>query len=454
MKISLVFTTRLAVKLRVLVTFGLFGASCHATTLSLDEAQQLALQRDPWQQMSRLQEQALVADSSAAATLPDPVLSLGLANLPSDGWQFNQEAMTQLKLGISQQFARGDSLELNRRQLLNQAASHPLLRQDRQAKLKVMVAKQWLDAFTAQQRMQIVATSRPFFVQLSDIAQASYAAAQGRTRQQDIIQAQVELARLDDRLNALVSERDSKLANLIEWLLPSDTQKPTTFSVSTSWPTIALPSASVQHLLQQQDQALLAQVLQQHPAMLAVQQQIFAQLDGVELARQKYQAQWGVNASYAYRDDAPNGNSRADFFSIGLSVDLPLFTSNRQDKNLESARFRAEAAKTEQQLLLRNLMAQAINNWQSAEHTTARIAQYEQFILPQMAEQAESTLNAYTADAGDFGDVMRAKIAQLNTQLELIQLHNQLAQYQVQLQYYFAPTQHTTAQINLSGENQ
>ena len=420
-------------------------ASSSAAAISLPEAQQLAIQYDPWQQTSSLQERALVADSSAAATLSDPVLSVGLANLPTDGFQFNQEGMTQLKVGLSQQFARGDSLEIKRRQILNLAARHPLLRAERQEKLKVMVGKLWLDAFSTQQRMQVIAASRPLFVQLSDIVEASYGSAQGRTRQQDVIQAQVELARLDDRLSALATERDSKLASLAEWLYEHDNYGKD-LTLSDSWPKIEVPDAKILHLLQQQNKSQLAQILALHPSMLAAEQQIKSQLNGVELAQQKYQAQWGVNTSYAYRADDVNGNSRADFFSVGFSLDLPLFTNNRQDKEVESATLQAEAAKTEQQLLLRNLLAQALNNWQAAQHTQKRIQQFEQVILPQLSEQADATLNAYTSDNGDFGDVMRSRIAQLNTELELIKLQNELAQYQVQLLYYFKPTNFSVKQ--------
>ena len=424
--------------------------------LSMQEAQQLAVQYDPWQQASNLQEQALRADSSVAATMSDPVLSVGLANLPTDGFQFNQEGMTQLKVGLSQQFARGDSLEIKRRQFLNLAARHPQLRADRQEKLKVTVAKLWLDAFTAQQRMHIVEASRPLFVQLSDIVEASYGSAQGRTRQQDVIQAQVEIARLDDRLSALATEHDSKLASLAEWLYDNDNYAED-LTLSDTWPQIEQPDAKILHLLQQQNKSQLAQILGLHPSMLAAEQQIKSQLNGVELAQQKYKPQWGVNASYAYRADDVNGNSRADFFSVGFSLDLPLFANERQDKEVESASLQAEAAKTEQQLLLRNLLAQALNNWQAAQHTQQRIQQFEQVILPQLAEQADATLNAYTSDNGDFGDVMRSRIAQLNTELDLIKLQNELAQYQVQLLYYFKPTNFSVKQgysvpVNQAGD--
>ena len=65
------------------------------------------------------------------------------------------------------------------------------------------------------------------------------------------------------------------------------------------------------------------------------------------MAKQKYKPEWGVNASYGYRDDDPMGNSRADLFSVGVTFDLPLFTDNRQDKEVKSAISKTEAIKTE-----------------------------------------------------------------------------------------------------------
>jgi hypothetical protein len=43
-----------------------------------------------------------VAAGRAAEALPDPVLRLGAANLPTDSFAFNQEAMTQFQVGLSQ----------------------------------------------------------------------------------------------------------------------------------------------------------------------------------------------------------------------------------------------------------------------------------------------------------------------------------------------------------------
>jgi hypothetical protein len=54
----------------------------------------------------------------------------------------------------------------------------------------------------------LIERDRVLFEQLVDIVKASYSSAQGNTRQQDVIRAQLELARLDDSLPMDNSQRD------------------------------------------------------------------------------------------------------------------------------------------------------------------------------------------------------------------------------------------------------
>jgi hypothetical protein len=49
---------------------------------------------------------------------------------------------------------------------------------------------------------------------------------------------------------------------------------------------------------------------------------------------------------------------------------------------------------------------------------TRRLALYENRILKQSKGQADAALRAYQSDAGDFADVMRSYIDDLNTRLE------------------------------------
>jgi outer membrane protein TolC len=186
--------------------------------MTMQDAVKIAIQQDPWLTGNQLQEQALRVASEGANNLPDPMLSMGLLNLPSDGFAFDQEPMTQFKVGVAQTFPRGDSLAIKQKQLSYQADQHPYQREDRKAKIQVIVSKIWLNAIKADQIIRLIERDRVLFEQLVDIVKASYSSAQGNTRQQDVVSAQLELARLDDRLITVNSQRDIALTNLSEWL--------------------------------------------------------------------------------------------------------------------------------------------------------------------------------------------------------------------------------------------
>ncbi len=190
-------------------------------SISMQDAVKSAIQHDPWLTGSHLQERAFRAASQAASNLPDPTLSMALLNLPSDGFAFDQEPMTQIKVGLAQTFPRGNSLAIKQKHLSFQADQHPYQREDRKAKIQVAVSQLWLDTIKADQTIRLIRRDRVLFEQLVDIVKASYSSAQGNTRQQDVISAQLELARLDDRLTAVSSQRDIALINLSQWLTPS-----------------------------------------------------------------------------------------------------------------------------------------------------------------------------------------------------------------------------------------
>ncbi|MBU2880290.1 TolC family protein [Aliiglaciecola lipolytica] len=418
--------------------FALPAAQAAERQLSLGDAVQLAIENDPWQRGNQLQRQALSSQSMAVDTLPDPVLSMGLLNLPTNGFAFDQEAMTQLKVGIAQQFPRGDSLAIQKRQLQQLAAKHPFMAQDRKAQIAVTVSQLWLDGYAAQQSIQLLQQDSALFEQLAQTVESQYASGQKRTRQEDVVRANVELARLQDRLTQLQSDKETAMAALSQWLAVEDMA--------------GIVNNDVEFVLDQGDERLLStieasqkgafdrqyygQILSNHPAVQALNQTISAGQIGVELEQQKYQPQWGVNASYAMRADDQAGQSRADFFSVGVSVDLPLFTNQRQDKAVQAAKYQAESLKTEKRLLLRNMLSQLESLLSQRQRLADRLANYDASILPQMHEQAEAELTAYTSNNGDFGEVMRARIAELNSRLERILIATKKQKVNAHLQYF------------------
>ena len=404
-----------------------------AEPLTLEQAVSLARSQDPWLRGSHYREQALQEESVAAGALPDPVLSLGVANLPADNFDFGREPMTQFRIGVSQMFPRGDSRALRRRQLRERGAEQPLLRRDRLARVAALVSKLWLEAYRNRETIRLIENDRALFEHLVDVVESGYASTGGTTRQQDLLRARLELTRLADRLTVLRQQRETALARLSEWL-PG--MAPQDIRLADKLP---VPDSARAFLPLADQSTRLAERLSLHPRIEALDRKIAAAATGVELAKQKYQPQWRVHAAYAYRGADPAGNERADFFSLGLSFDMPWFTANRQDREVQAARARQAAVNSERTLALRAMRAGILALRARLERLNQRKALYEGRLLQEIRAQAEAALTAYTHDAGDFAEAVRARIAALNANIDFLHIDIDRRLTMTELNYFLRP---------------
>jgi len=416
--------------------------------LTLETAIVTAQTNDPWLVGNKHSQDAIESMSVAAGTLPDPKMSLGLANIAADTFDFNQEAMTQFKIGVSQMFPRGDSLAIKKEQLQLKASQFPYLREDRKAQVAVITAKLWFEAYKAQESISLIENDRALFEQLVDVAQASYSSTMGKTRQQDIVRAQLELTRLDDRLTMLKQKQETSQQRLSEWLSEyseenrlhhtmGGTEESSGFSLARELPNVAMVEQALFTSETKLSPQKLLRYFSSHPAVNALDRKIEASNSGVKLAKQKYKPEWGINAGYGFRDDTAMNVDRSDLFSIGVTFDIPIFTSNRQDKQVQSAISQSSAVKTEKWLLIRKLIASFEAERAQLLRLNQRQKLYQDRLLPQMHDQAEASLTAYTNDDGDFAEVVRSRIAELNAAIDALSINVERQKSIIQLNYYF-----------------
>ena len=450
-KINSKLFTKCGVGVLSFVCLSVFAANQQNLTvnapLSFEKAIKSAQKNDPWLTGNIHKQKSIESMSTAVSTLPDPKITIGLANLPTDGFDFGQEGMTQAKVGIAQMFPRGDTLDIKSQQLRIQSEAFPLQRQDREAKVAVTVGSLWLDAYRVQQSIELIEKNRSLFEQLADVAEASYSSALGKTRQQDIVRAQLELTRLEDRLDKLGQQKSRYEGMLSQWLTRFSNENNTAsimnelalhnIVLTQKLPQIELIKNDVVNSTKWLQTEELVQYFSTHPSVAAVDKKVSATKTGIKLAKQKYEPEWGVSASYGYRADDPMGNSRADLFSVGVTFDLPLFTENRQDKEVQSAIYKTEAVKTEKLLLLRQLLS----SYSSAKGRLLRLRErqdlYKSKLLPQIHDQAEASLTAYTNDDGDFAEVVRSRIAVLNAEIDELTLDVEEQKIHLELNYLF-----------------
>jgi len=433
----------------------------HDNMLTLQAVIQHAQDNDEWLVKSDLLASQLRQLGEAANTLPDPTFSISVLNLPTSGFAFNQEPMTQFKVGASQLFPRGNSRALKEKRFQLAADEQPHLQENRRQQIALQATQLWLAAFESSLGHQLIEDAKPLFDKLGDIVSASYASSSGVANQQDIIRAELELIKLNDRLIALEVQRDVALSKLSQFLLsPNDYSQEINqgalslpILMATLLPKVLPPLTDKQYLLQEHTQQLSPSefhtLVGNHALILANERRIRTSSTDIDIAEQAYKPQYGMNASYAFREDNPSGQSRDDFFSIGLTVNIPLFSNKRQDANVNSATLMTEAMRTEKLLIMRELMAGLRSALSAYEGASRRLAIYENRIIPQIKQQAVAALNAYTNDTGDFAEVVRSQIEELDAQLTMLNIRVNQRRALASIEYFYAPTVSASPSLNI-----
>jgi len=374
--------------------------------LTLAEAEDLALRNEPGRAALLARATALDERAVAAGQLPDPTMRVGLANYPLSSGGFSTEGMTQAQLGYRQSFPAGKSRSINTDLFMSKSVAMSSQADARARDVLTNVRRAWLETYYWQQARDIVTESRPFFADLVTVTRSLYSV--GRKSQHDVLKADLELSRLDDRLIEIDRRRRQAQAMLSEWL-GTQADRPIAAKLP-AWrqvPAIELLRAN----------------LSSHPAVLAADATVSAGRAGVRLAEERKKPGWALDLGYGFREGyLPSGEPRSDFVSLSVTVDLPFFGKNRQDRNLSAALSERSASEYEKDALVRQLSSQLDAEYAHWSDLNRRVALYESLILNLSESQAQAALLAYQSEAGDFADVMRGYIDDLNTRLDHVRL--------------------------------
>jgi len=398
-----------------LVASVIFSAAVHAqpaNPLTLMEAENLALANEPGQAALVARSTALEERAVVAGQLPDPTLRIGLNNFPIDSGGFRTEGMSNAMVGVRQAFPPGKTRSISTRQLQSMSAEMAQNAAARGRDVLMAARVSWLELYFWDRAHALVSESRPFFGDLATATRSLYAV--GRKNQQDLLRAELELSRLDDRLIEIERRRASARAALGEWV-GNDADRPIAARLP-EWNKVPA-------------RAVLRSNLQQHPVIKAADAQIDASVAGVDLASQRSRPGWAVEAGYSYRDGfLPNGQPRSDFISVNVTVGLPFFRKKSIDSTLSAALHDRRAAQESKRQDTRRLTSQLYAEYARWQDLSRRMSLYEDQILGQTEDQARAALVAYQSDSGDFADVMRGYIDDLNARLDHIRLQVERAQ--------------------------
>jgi outer membrane protein TolC len=384
---------------------------------------EIALSQDSNRKQYFAQSQAMRETGIASATLMDPKLKVGFGGLPVDSFQFDEDPMTNISVGLMQQFERGNTLDLQQKKASQQADGLALQVEARELTVANSMTQLWLELGYQQVAEGVMRENRRLLVELENYVQTNYSI--GKSEAQDLLNAQLQVSKLDEKLQANQQVQRRLISQLSEWL-GSDWLG--TQAVGSQAP----DAQSVLNATNQIDWSLLEnklatnidstkhyQLLMEHPLVKITDATISSNQTQVELAEQAYTPQFGVEVMYAHRQ-ANNmaGEPASDLVSAYLTVDIPLFTGNRQDKNLSAAQHQVGAAKSQKDTLLAQMNAQVNALLVDKTNLTQRLERYQSSLLPQTSARIRAVERGYQNNTAQFNDVISATTDELALKLE------------------------------------
>lgn len=374
--------------------------------LTLGEAERLATEQEPGQLALLARADALAERAKAAGELPVPQWRAGLANYPVSGGGFDREPMTMAQVGIQQMFPAGESREIRRQMLLVESQAVASRAAGRTEFVREASRLAWLDAFYWSQAASVVEQTRPWLEDLALVVRGHYEA--GHKGQKDLVRAELEVAKLDQRLLEIRRQQTQARARLSQWI--GDAAYRPIASV--------LPETRSAPVLPE-----LLRNLQSHPELRASEGRVAASDKAVGLARENFKAGWGLGLSYGYRSGTgADGRDRSDMISIQVTRDLPFLGRKQQNSSLAAALKDRQASAAELEQERRRLSATLTDAHARYMDLGLQIAQQQERVIRLAEFEADAALAAYQSDQGEFSDLAMARVHVLQSRLELIQL--------------------------------
>lgn len=395
------------------------------STKQLNQLIELALSSDTARSQYAAQSQAMRESGVASATLMDPKLKVGFGGLPVDSFKFDEDPMTNISVGLMQQFERGATLDLNQRKANQQADGITYQIQVREREVANNIAQLWLELGYLQYAESIIKENHRLMLEMEQYVRTNYSI--GKSQAQDLLNTQLQVDKLDEKLQSNEQMQNRVIAQLSEWLGSEWLNRQ---SVDANKAGYQLDWSRLNTLLEQQtkDTQYYA-LLNRHPMAQIADANISANRTQVEVAEQSYTPQFGVEVMYAYRQsDNMMGKPASDLLSAYLTMNIPLFTHNRQDKNVVAAQYQVGAAQYQKDTLLAQMNAQVNALTTDRMNFTERIERYRQRLLPQSKARIEAIERGYQNNTAQLGDVITASADELALKMELARLITDLNQ--------------------------
>ncbi|WP_353154342.1 TolC family protein [Herminiimonas fonticola] len=413
--------SRTLCRISVLLTLALGLSMAHAQPngLTLNEALQLSLQRSSLTKAASASVSASRESAAKADQLPDPMLKVGIDNLPMSGsgrYSTTNDSMTMRRIGIEQQWVSSDKRAARSERAQRAVEMEESAYLESVAKVREETAKAWVNVLYGQRTLVLVSAMEKEAAEDLNAVNAAHRSAKAAAS--DVMQAQLTLSQAQDATRKNTQDvRNARLA-LSRWTgMPAATVADETPKLTSHVPRLAVEELE-----------------KYHPMLLSARRAVnLADADSTVATRES-NPDWSLEAAYSQR-----GSQYSNMVSFGISIPLALNRAQKQNRDIAEKSALGTKARMQYEEALRDLQTEIENQSSTLESLKGRITQLNAQLLPAASQQVELATAAYRSGAGSLSAVFNAKKMLLERRLQIVELEREAALTWAALEYHVIP---------------
>jgi outer membrane protein, heavy metal efflux system len=354
-----------------------------APALSLQELVRGALERNPEVQMAARAVESKRARIGQAGALPDPMVMYGVINegRPIPFQTLGERDFSEVYVGVSQDFPYPGKRGLRTQVAQEEAAAEEAAYEAARRKVAADVADAYYDLYAVHAGLDVVEQNRQLLEQVTKVAATRFSV--GQATQQDVLDAEVEMSRLEERRSQLEERRNVVEARLASLLFERS---------AAAW---GRPGTVTETALSEGLEELLARAQEQSPILHSKGRLVASGERKLDLARRDKRPDLSFNFIYH------NRGGLDPYYTFGGTITLPNL-HGKQNRAIEEAgadlagsRSGADAARTE----VRYAVTEA---YRKATTASRLLRLYEEGILKQARLSLDSAMAQYRVGRVDF----------------------------------------------------
>lgn len=354
--------------------------------------------------------------------LPNPVLTLGLVNMPTNSFSFTQEPMTGKIIGLSQGIpfpgklsAASAVISIDTLIVLEEIV-------DSKNEIRKNVSTLYYDLSLSREEIKLANENLDLLEQITEVVKSKYEVSKASL--QYVIQVEVQKTRVLDKIETLKSKKHSSLSELNTLLLRDEKSQ----IISNEISSIDLNAFSMT--------TLVNTASENRPFLKGIKLSEQKSMLKEELANYSNYPNFNLGLQYSQRDNnGLTGIDFSNFLSVVVGITLPINYGGKNSAEVNEAKY-LQSYNREQY----NSSMQVLK--QSFGKITAKLKEFKnreilisETLLPQAEQSLQSALSDYQVSKVDLVNVINAENDILKIKIDLVKIRADYAKNIAELEF-------------------